>query len=63
MRNQNYGETLDQAEELRLLIDKLEKNVCLQLPQGVANKFVSAKNDLVNWVEEIEFILVQDYKA
>ena len=60
-RNQNYSETLSQIAELQDLVDMLEKNISLQLPQGVANKFVSTKDKFISWVEEAEFIL-QDYK-
>lgn len=60
-RNPNYSETISQIGELKFLIEKLEKNVSLQLPQGVANEFISTKNNFVNWVEEVEFTL-DDYK-
>ncbi|OHA53945.1 MAG: hypothetical protein A2Z62_01330 [Candidatus Terrybacteria bacterium RIFCSPLOWO2_02_42_20] len=60
-RNQNYSETLSQIAELQDLVDMLEKNISLQLPQGVVNKFISTKNKFINWVDEAEFIL-QDYK-
>ncbi len=61
-RNQNYSETLSQIAELQDLVDRLEKNISLQLPQGVANELVSAKDKFINWVEEAEFIL-QNYKV
>ncbi|PIR46808.1 MAG: hypothetical protein COV07_02395 [Candidatus Vogelbacteria bacterium CG10_big_fil_rev_8_21_14_0_10_45_14] len=60
-RNQNYSETLLQIAKLQDLVDMLEKNIFSQLPQGVANKFISTKDKFINWVEEAEFIL-QDYK-
>ena len=60
-RNLNYQETISQIEELKNLIAKLEKNVSLQLPQGVTNEFISTKNSFINWVEEVEFTL-DDYK-
>ncbi|MEK7655063.1 MAG: hypothetical protein AAB386_00045 [Patescibacteria group bacterium] len=61
-RNQNYSETLSQIAELQDLVGRLEKNISLQLPQGVANELVSAKDKFINWVEEAEFIL-QNYKV
>lgn len=60
-RNQNYQKTISQIGELKFLIEKLEKNVLLQLPQGIANEFISTKNSFVNRVEEVEFTL-DDYK-
>ena len=60
-RNQNYLETLSQIAALQDLISVLEKNISLQLPQGVANEFSSSKNEFMNWVEETEFVL-QNYK-
>ncbi|MDP1760527.1 MAG: hypothetical protein Q8L01_03755 [Candidatus Woesebacteria bacterium] len=55
--NPNYQETISQIDELKFLIEKLENNVSLQLPQGVTNEFISAKNNFLNWVEEVEFTL------
>lgn len=61
-RNQNYSETLSQIAELQDLVDRIEKNISLQLPQGIANEIVSVKGKFINWVEEAEFIL-QNYKV
>lgn len=61
-RNQNYSETLSQIAELHDLVSVLEKNVSLQLPQGITNEFSSSKNKFMNWVEEAEFVL-QNYKV
>lgn len=60
-RKPNYSETLLQIEELKSLITKLDKNVSLQLPQGVTNQYISTKNSFFNWVEEVEFTL-ENYK-
>lgn len=59
--NLNYQETISQIDELKSLIEKLEKNVSSQLPQGITNEFISTKNDFLNWVEEVEFTL-DNYK-
>lgn len=56
-RKPNYSETILQAEELKSLIAKLEKNVSFQVPQGIACKFIATKNKFLNWVEEVEFTL------
>ena len=61
-RNQNYSETLSQMAELQDLISALEKNISLQLPLGVTDKFISSKEKFMNWVEEAEFVL-QNYKV
>ena len=61
-RDQNYSETLSQITELHDLIGVLEKNVSLQLPQGIANELISSKDEFMNWVEEAEFVL-QNYKV
>ena len=60
--NQNYSETLSQISELYGLVDELEKKFYSQLPQGISNEIISAKEVFINWVEEAEFVLVQDYK-
>ena len=61
-RNQNYPETLLQIVELQDLIYNLEKNISLQLPQGVVSEFTANKEKFMHWVEEADFIL-QDYKV
>lgn len=58
--NPNYVDTLLQIDELRFSIERIEKNLSNQIPQGLNDKFVSSKNALMNWVEEIEFTLT-DY--
>ncbi len=60
-RKPNYSETVDQTQELIFLIEKLEKNVLFQLPQGIANNFIATKNIFLNWIEEVEFTL-ENYK-
>lgn len=60
-KNQNYSETLSQIEELQDLVDRLEKNISLQLPQGISNEFSSTKEAFMNWAKEAEFAL-QNYK-
>ena len=47
-RKQNYSETILQAEELKSLIEKLERNVSFQAPQGITDKFVATKNKFLN---------------
>ncbi|KKW33097.1 MAG: hypothetical protein UY76_C0009G0003 [Candidatus Uhrbacteria bacterium GW2011_GWA2_52_8d] len=56
-RHPNYSEILFQAEELKDLITKFEKNISLQVPQGIVSQLSVAKNRFVNWIEEVEFTL------
>mgnify|MGYP001588032693 CR=1 FL=1 len=59
--NPNYSETLSLIDELKSLLEKLEKNVLFQVPQGVSDEFISTKNSFLNWVEEVEFT-IENYK-
>jgi len=47
-RDQNYSETLSQIWELYDLIDRLEKNMYSQLPQGISNEFAFTKEAFIN---------------
>lgn len=58
-RYQNYSETIQQIEELRQVLKKLEKNIISQLPQGISSKFISTEYDFLNWVEEADFTLAE----
>ena len=60
-RNPNYSETLLEIDELKSLFEKLEQKFYAQIPHGLNDKFVSSKNILLNWLEEIEFT-IGDYK-
>lgn len=62
-RNNNYLETLLQTEELTDLLTKFEANVSQQLPQGISNEVTSITKQLIDWIEEVEFVLVEDYKV
>lgn len=55
--NQNYLETIDMIQELKMLIVKIERNFLFQIPQGINNEFVVVKRVFLNWVEEAEFNL------
>lgn len=57
----NYSETSLQIEELISLVEKLEKNILFQIPQGITNEFIATKNEFLNWVDEIEFT-IEDYQ-
>lgn len=56
-REPNYSVTISQIEELKLLLARLEESFSLQLPQGITNKFLTAKDKILNWVDEAEFTL------
>ena len=55
--NPNYSETIDMIQELEMLIIKIERNFLFQIPQGINNEFIAAKNVFLDWVEEAEFNL------
>ncbi len=58
--NPNYSETLQQIDELRSSVEEIERNLQMQVSQGLYEKFVSSKNVLMNWIDEIEFTIA-DY--
>ena len=41
----NYTKTLVQLEKLRLLIEKLDRNIDDQIPQGLTKEFFLSKDD------------------
>jgi hypothetical protein len=57
--NTNYTDTLLKIEELKSLIIELEKNIYNQIPQGITKEFDESKKDFLNWIEEIEFTLIE----
>ena len=59
--NPNYLETVLKIEELRSLLEKLEKNILLQIPQGITDEFIATKDKLLGWIDEIEFT-IEDYQ-
>jgi hypothetical protein len=56
--NTNYLETLEKIDMLKECIEGIEKNIYDQIPQGVTDKFDQTKIPFINWVEEIEFNLL-----
>ncbi len=58
--NPNYSETLQQIDELRSSVEEIERNLQMQVSQGLYEKFVSSRNVLMNWIDEIEFTIA-DY--
>ena len=58
MSHPNYAETLLQIGELRSIIERLEANFNSQIPQGITNEFLIAKDMFLNWVDEAEFTIL-----
>lgn len=56
----NHTETLLQIEKLNTSIEQLERNLYIQIPQGLYDEFISSKNTLLNCVEDIQINLL-DY--
>lgn len=59
LRNPDYGETLLQIEELKSLIEKLEKNISAQLLPQDTEEVLQAKENFMEWVEEAEILLTE----
>ena len=58
--NIDYPKTLDKCEEVKIklkeLSDLLHSTVC----QELSIKFEDKKSDIENWIEEIEFEIIND---
>jgi hypothetical protein len=59
MNNFNYLETLKLLDSLRNQLERIEKNLHFQIPQGLLHKYDESKDDFLNWVEEIEVLLIE----
>jgi uncharacterized Zn finger protein len=57
--NPNYVETLIYIGELTSVIEKINKNVNQQIPYGVTKNYNKTRDEFLNWVEEIEFHLIE----
>ncbi len=55
----NYTDTLDKIEKLKLSIKEVEGNIYSQIPQGITNEFDKSKLRLLNWMEEMEVMLME----
>ncbi|MEA5405089.1 hypothetical protein VB776_19295 [Arcicella sp. DC2W] len=55
----NYTDTLDKIEKLKLSIKEVETNIYSQIPQGITNEFDKSKLSLLNWLEEMEVMLME----
>lgn len=51
----NYTKTLDKCEEIKVKLNELTELLKFTANQGITNKFNTKKEDLKNWIEEIEF--------
>lgn len=55
----NFTDTQNKIEKLRLSIEEVEANIYSQIPQGITNEFDKSKLGLLNWMEEMEEMLVE----
>lgn len=51
----DYPRTLDKCEEVKSILNALSELLFSNVNQELSNKFNSKKDDIVNWIEEIEF--------
>lgn len=57
MNQINYTKTLDKCEEMKGKLNELSEFLNSVVNQEIAKKFNSKKEDLINWIEEIEFTI------
>lgn len=55
----NFTDTFEKIEKLKLSIKEVEANIYSQIPQGITNEFDKSKLSLLNWVEEMEVMLME----
>ena len=51
----NYPKTLDKCDEVKEKLNELSELLYLNVCQELSNKYELKKEDLINWIEEIEF--------
>jgi hypothetical protein len=60
---EDYTKTLSLCEDITTKIEELKVLLKSTVNQGVSNKFEIYSNDLINWIEEIEFnITLPEYE-
>jgi hypothetical protein len=55
--NINYIKTLDKCEEVKLKLEELSVLLHSNVNQELSQKFEDKRNDIQNWIEEIEFTI------
>ena len=53
--NTGYPKTLDKCEEVKIKLQELSTLLYSNVNQELSLNFDSKKNDIENWIEEIEF--------
>lgn len=53
--NINYPKTLEKCEEVKLKLEELSNILYYNVSQELSISYENKKNDIVNWIEEIEF--------
>lgn len=55
MINMNSPKTLDKCEEARQILNELSELLYSNVGQGLSREFNLKKDDIINWIDEIEF--------
>ncbi|UAM97840.1 hypothetical protein K8354_16355 [Polaribacter litorisediminis] len=53
--NIDYAKTLDKCDEVKKKLQELSTLLYSNVKQELSSKFNSEKNNIENWIEEIEF--------
>ena len=53
--NTDYPKTLDKCEEVKEKLNELSELLFSNVNQELSNKFNLKKDDIINWIEEVEF--------
>lgn len=51
----DYPKTLDKCEEVKIKLKELSDLLYSNANQELSQKFEDKRNDITNWIEEIEF--------
>lgn len=55
--NADYNKTLSLSEEVKDKLHQLSVVLNSSVNQGLKNEYDKKKNELINWIEEIEFTI------
>lgn len=59
--NTNSTLTINSIENIKNALLELEKTVFLHIPQGITVEYNTSKENLINWLDEMEFTVL-NYK-
>jgi hypothetical protein len=55
MMSRTYQSTIDLIQNIKIQVVSLEENLTKDVSYEIYEKYLLKKNDLINWLEEIEF--------